>query len=213
MIPNGFDTKTFDGTDSSDSSLLKRYNIENGNYLLYMGRLTCLKGVENLINAFLNIKKRFVDLKLIIAGSGDLESRLRNMARGNKDIIFTGFVDSLEVKKLLYENCLALIVPSLQEALPMVVLEAMICKAPVIASNIGGMHLMIEHGKNGFLIKPKDTESLEKYIKILYESPNLRKSMGFFGRERLEKEFTVDKMVSATLKVYDSLVQSPKTCA
>ena len=205
MIPNGFDTKTFDGIDSSDNSFLNRYNIENGNYLLYMGRLTCLKGVEHLINAFLNIKKRHIDLKLIIAGSGDLESRLRNMARGDNDIIFTGFVRSLKVKKLLYENCLAVVVPSLQEALPMVVLEAMICKIPVIASNIGGMHLMIKHGKNGFLIKPKDTESLEKYIKILYENPNLRKSMGSFSRDLLEKEFTVDEMVSKTLKVYQSL--------
>jgi glycosyltransferase involved in cell wall biosynthesis len=205
MIPNGFDTGTFDEINFSDNSLLNRYNIKNGNYFLYMGRLTSLKGIEFLIKAFLNMKKKYTDLKLVIAGSGYLAYQLRKMACDEKDIIFTGFIRSQKVKKLLYKNCLAVVIPSLHETLPMVALEAMICKKPVIASDIGGMRLMIKHGKNGFIIKSKDIKSLEKSLQILYENPNLRRSMGSFGRMLVEKEFTVDKMVSNTLDVYQSL--------
>lgn len=108
-------------------------------------------------------------------------------------------------KMLLYENCVAVAVPSLYEELPMVVLEAMSCRKAVVASDVGGIPMLVKHGKNGFLVKPGDPKSLEKFIRILFEDANLRKNMGSFGRKLVEKEFTVDKMVGQTLKVYDSL--------
>ena len=120
--------------------------------------------------------------------------------------MFTGYVDSLRVKKVLYENCVAVMVPSLYEGLPMVVLEAMAFKKAVIASNVGGIPLPVRHGKNGFLAKPGDSKSLEKFIRILLEDPDLRRKMGFFGRKFAEEKFTVDKMVSETLRVYESLL-------
>lgn len=61
-------------------------------------------------------------------------------------------------------------------------------------------------GKTASLQKPRDEKSLEKFIKIPYEDPNLRKRMGLFGRKLVEEEFTVDKMASETLKVYESLL-------
>ena len=96
-------------------------------------------------------------------------------------------------------------VPSIYETFPMVVLEAMACSKPVVASNVGGIRLMIKHGKNGFLVKPKDVRGLEIFINRLYEDPNLRRKMGMFGKKLIEKEFTVDKMADKTLKVYKSL--------
>jgi len=148
--------------------------------------------------------KEYSKLKLVIVGTGDFGSYLRNLAHGIEDIVFTGYVDSLTDKKLLYENCLAAVVPSLYEGLPMVVLEAMACGKAVVASGVGGIPLLIRHGQNGFLTKPKDSESLEKFIRVLLENANLRENMGAFGRDLVEKEFSVDHMVDRTLKVYDS---------
>jgi len=204
VVPNGIDPEVFDKIDC-DTTILDRYGIEKENFLLYMGRLSSLKGVQYLIKAFQSIKKEYTDLKLVVVGGGSFEPHLRKLALGIKDISFIGFVKSLTVRKLLYENCLTVVVPSLYEAFPMVVLEAMVCSKAVIASNVGGIPLQIKHGKNGLLSKPEDSKSLEKSIRILLEDANLRKNMGSFGRKLVEKEFTVGKMVDRTLRVYKPL--------
>ena len=213
VVPNGIDLKAFDEMTEYDSNILSKYDLERNGYLLFMGRLDALKGVQHLIKAFRQIKKEYANLKLVIVGTGDFEGHLRNLASKTDDVVFTGYVDSLGFKKLLYKNCLALVVPSLYEGLPMVILEAMAFSKAVIASDVGGIPLVVRHGKNGFLVKPGDSRDLEKFVRILLEDPDLSKNMGSFGRKLAEKKFTVDEMASATLRVYDSLVQSPKTCA
>jgi glycosyltransferase involved in cell wall biosynthesis len=213
VIPNGIDLEAIDKINNYDTSILSKYGLERDNYLLFMGRLSVLKGVQYLIKAFSSIREEYSKLKLVIVGTGDFENYLRNLAHGIDDVVFTGYVDSLADKKVLYENCLAVVVPSLYEGLPMVVLEAMACRKAVIASDVGGIPVLIRHGKNGFLAKPEDSKSFEKFIRTLLEDANLREKMGSFGRRLVEKEFTLDRMASKTLKVYKSLVQSPKKCA
>jgi len=205
VIPNGIDLESIGKIKDYDTGVLSKYDLERDKYVLFMGRLSLLKGVQYLIKAFSSIKKEYSKLKLVIVGTGDFENYLRDLARGIEDVVFTGYVDSLADKKLLYENCLAVAVPSLYEGLPMVVLEAMAFRKAVIASDVGGMSLVIRHGRNGFLVKPGDVESLQKFVRLLYENIDLSKSMGSFGRKLVEKEFTVAKMVAQTLKVYESM--------
>jgi len=205
VIPNGIDLKAFDETNC-DTALLEGKTFEKDSYVLYIGRLTSRKGVHYLIKAFQNVKKECSELKLVIAGSGDFEPYLRKIAIETKDIFFTGFINSTMKKKLLYENCLAVVVPSIYETFPMVVLEAMACGKPIIASNVGGIRLLIKHGKNGFLAKPKDVRGLEIFIRRLYEDPNLRRRMGISSKRLVEKEFTISRMADSTLKVYKSLL-------
>jgi glycosyltransferase involved in cell wall biosynthesis len=205
IVPNGIDPEMFDNT-SYDAAFLDRYALEKDNFLLYMGRLYSLKGIQYLIKAFQNLKKKFKQVKLVIAGTGDFEPYLRKVAKDTKDILFVGYVDSMMIKKSLYENCLAVVVPSIYETFPMVVLEAMVCRKPVIASNTGGIPLLVNHGKNGFLVKPRDTRGIETSVTRLCEDSELRRKMGIFGRRLVEEEFSVDKMVDGTLKVYESLL-------
>lgn len=205
IVPNGIAIEEFDKIDV-DCSLLDKYRLEKEAYVLYIGRLTSAKGVHYLIKAFQGIKQENEGPKLVIAGRGDFEPYLRKIAAGRGDILFVGHVDSIYVKKLLYENCQAVVVPSTYETFPMVVLEAMACAKPVIASNVGGIHLLVEHGKNGFLVEPKDVASLQSFIKMLNADQDLRRKMGAEGRKLVEKEFTADKMSRQTLRVYESLL-------
>jgi len=205
IIPNGIDCKEFDRT-TPDTELMDKHDLKKDTYLLYIGRLSCLKGVQYLIEAFKNVKKGHAKLKLAIAGKGDFEPYLRKVASNAPDILFLGHVGSLEVKKALYENCLAVVVPSIYETFPMVVLEAMTCSKAVIASNVGGIRLLVRQGESGFLVKPKDTIGLKTYINKVYEDPDLRERMGKFGRKLVEQEYTVNKMVDETLRVYSSLI-------
>jgi glycosyltransferase involved in cell wall biosynthesis len=205
VIPNGIDLESFRKAKYEDpSACLKEYGLEEGNYVLFMGRLGVLKGVQYTIEAFKGISRKHPNLRLVIVGRGDFEGYLRNLAQGMENIVFTGYVSSLEVRKILYENSLFVVVPSLYEALPMVVLEAMACSKAVIASNVGGIPLLVKNGKNGFLANPGDPKDLERLITILYEDQKLRENMGSLGRKLAEKEFSVDRMVDRTLAVYDS---------
>jgi glycogen(starch) synthase len=80
IIPNGIDPEIFDKT-SDDATSLDRFVLEKDNFLLYMGRLSSLKGVQHLIKAFQNLKKRHKLLKLVIAGTGYFEPYLRKIAQ------------------------------------------------------------------------------------------------------------------------------------
>lgn len=207
VIPNGVDLKAFDEM-KCDTAFLDKYDLAKESFVLYIGRLTNRKGAHYLIKAFQNIKREHRQLKLVIAGSGEFEPYLRKIALGARDIFFIGHVDSMMIKKLLYKNCLTVVVPSIYETFPMVVLESMACSKPVIASDVGGNRFLIKHGKNGFLVKPKNVRGIEVFIKSLCEDSKLGRRMGKSGRKLVEKEFSLDKMVDKTLQVYESLLQT-----
>lgn len=207
VIPNGVDLKQFDSVENLPASVLTNYGIEKENFVLYMGSLSFLKGVDYLIEAFKKVQKRHPTLKLVIAGRGDFEPYLRKIACHMKRVVFLGFVDSIRLKKLLYEASLAVVLPSpVYETAPMVILEALSCNKPVIATNIGGNPYMIRHGENGFLSKPRDSENLANLIDALCENETLRKKMGISGRKLVENEFTSEQMVNRTLKIFESLL-------
>ena len=210
VIPNGIDLDAFDRVKAFDATLLDKYGIEKENFVLYVGRLTFSKGVDYLIRAFDIVRKECKDLKLAVMGSGPCEPHLKNVARDIEGVLFIGHIDSPHIKRLLYESCLTVVVPSMHETLPTVIIEAMAHGKPVIATDVGGNPFMVKNGKNGFLVTPKDLKSISRFIKILYENPDLRKKMGAYGRELVEKEFTYEKMTTETLKVYDSLLRQSK---
>ena len=129
------------------------------------------------------------------------------MAFNTKGFLFLGYVQSIRIKKLLYAASLLVIVPSSSyEVLPTTILESMASNKPVIASNIEGNSFIVQHGKNGFLSKPRDPISLAEAISLLYADTALRKKMGQEGRKLVEKEFTMEKMVNRTIKTYKSLI-------
>jgi glycosyltransferase involved in cell wall biosynthesis len=206
VIPNGIDMESFSKTKCQDANaLLKQYGLEENNYILFVGRLNVLKGVQYAIEAFKNVSMEHPNLKMAIVGRGDFENHLRDLARETRNVVFTGHVSSVEIKKTLYENSIFVVLPSLYEALPIVVMEAMACGKAVIANDVGGIPMLIRHGKNGILTRPGDLKGLEDAFKMLYDDENLRKNMGLFGQELLKKEFTSEKMVDRTLKLYGSL--------
>jgi len=206
VVPNGIDLESFDKAESSDCSFLDKYRIQRDNFLLYMGRLSFLKGVQYLIEAFKIVQSQHPTLKLVIAGRGEFEPQLRRMAHNIKGVVFVGYVESISVKKLLYDASLAAVLPSSEyEVSPMSILEAMARIKPVLATNIGGSSFMIKHGENGFLSEPRKPSDIAKYISILYEDSGLRRKMGMLGRKLVEQKFSLDKMLNKTLEVYESL--------
>jgi glycogen synthase len=206
VIPNGIDLNAADRVDASDIDLLAKNGLEKDKFVLFIGRLTYIKGVDYLIEAFSLFHEEFKETKLIIAGSGPASLYLRSASRNLDSVKFIGQVTSQSIKKLLYENCFVVVVPSVHDTLPTVIMEAWANKKPIIATNVGGIPFMMRNGENGFLVAPKDRRSISELIKKLYMDPKLREKMGASGRKTAEDKFSFKKMITETIKVYEELI-------
>ena len=163
-------------------------------YLLYVGRLTEIKGVHVLIQAFEKIHQRLPNTRLIIAGSSFFEGAAKTAyeqtlvehARSvSQYIIFTGFIPH-EKLKYLYSAVNIVVLPSIwQDPCPLVVLEAMASGTCLVSSAVGGVPEVVESGKNGVLVEADNVAALVKAIcNILASSPSMAK-MELAARDKI----------------------------
>ena len=171
-----------------------------------VGRLAKEKGHQYLLNAARIIVREYPRVQFLIVGDGPEREELVNLAFkwGLKDrITFTGYRrDVLRVLTLFDIFALA----TLWEGLSMVILEAMVMAKPVVTTNVVGNPELVVDGVTGFLVPPRDPESLAKRILRLLKDENLREQMGAAGRRRVEEKFTIETMVSETEKLYEELL-------
>ncbi len=97
------------------------------------------------------------------------------------------------------------VLPSLEEGLPLSVLEAMACGVPVVATNVNGTPEAVVDGKTGFLIEPHDAQGLADRVLTLLENASLRQEMGTQGRERVEQCFTLKQFLPRVEGLYHQL--------
>jgi len=133
-------------------------------YLLFLGRVKTTKGMRELLSAMKNIKEK--NIELLIVGLGADYEFFKNYAEENK-IENTKFLGPIYGdKKLLYLSaCDCLILPSYTESCPVSLMEAIARNLPVIATNVGGIPLMIENNREGIIIKPRSSEEITSAIK------------------------------------------------
>ncbi len=120
--------------------------------LLYVGRVTKIKALEYAIEAFVNIRREYSDLKFIICGDGGgYKYALKQKYKTAPGLIFKDYVP-YELLPNIYKECDIFVFPSLSEGLPNVVLEAMASGLPVIATNIPINSLLLDNGRRGILV-------------------------------------------------------------
>lgn len=177
-----------------------------GDYGLFVGRLEPLKGIATLLNAWRHIPS----LELRLAGRGPMLEEGKQMAEGEglERVSFLGF-QSGETLQRLFRGSRFVVLPSeCYENCPMVILEAFSAGKPVIASNIGGIPELVDHGVDGLLFEPGDVEGLVAAIRILVDDPNLASEMGRRGRAKVEERFSISSHMDALLGIYRRLVGS-----
>lgn len=164
------------------------------------------KGHLNLIDAFKQIKGEIKNARLVIVGEGYLYEHLvkRVNRLGLKDsVLFTGFQS--DVSKIIATFDVA-VLPSHFEGMGRVLLEAMAMEKPVVASRVGGIPDLVQHGINGFLVPPGDVEGLaEALIKTLMDK-GLAEKMGKAGRKMITEKFSADHMARSIEKLYCNLL-------
>ena len=121
-------------------------------------------------------------------------------------MIFTGFRSNI---KEILSAINILVIPSLLEAFPMIILEAMAMAMakPIIATNIDGITEQITDGVNGILVPPKDPSALANAVMRVLNDKEFARTMGLAARKKVQQEFSVEKMITETEKVYLSLLK------
>jgi len=180
-------------TDLDD--FLEETDIRFDNYILFVGRADRVKGINYLIEAFDKIKLEFPEFKLVLVGEG-----LGSNSKLKEKIEFKGRLSLKETKDIM-KNCYCLVLPSLSEGLPRVIMEAQALGKPVIGSNVGGIPELIEDGQNGFLFKAGDSGDLAEKLRILLKDKKMALEMGQRGREFVKEKFSNEKYTSSYLEM------------
>jgi glycosyltransferase involved in cell wall biosynthesis/O-antigen/teichoic acid export membrane protein len=196
IIYNGVDHhKLTPGTKSPDPTIL------------YLGRLKAYKSIDVLIRAFKEISEKIYNVKLIIAGSGDEEQRLRELTDslgvGHK-VEFTGQIDD-DQKISLLQSAWVFVNPSLMEGWGITTIEANACGTPVVASDVPGLRDSVQNPHSGFLVAYGDSKLLAKRIEQLLADNQLRAKMSKNAIEWAHK-FSWDKSANRGLLLIKELI-------
>jgi glycosyltransferase involved in cell wall biosynthesis len=179
---------------------------------LFVGRLLKDKGVYELIQAFKRLKQENPELKLIIVGSPDEGNPNSIREEGVENWVKDGLIEWYGFQEDVRPfYCLAdcVVLPSYREGVPKVLLEAMAMEKPVITTDSVGCRNVCVDGVNGFLVKPKDVESLylsmKKMIELDHRTLN---EMGKQGRKLVEEKYEVMKIVNKYIEVIESIIKA-----
>jgi len=169
-----------------------------------VGWLMPIKGPMVLLNAMEKVWQTNPDVALIYVGKGFLEEELKTTTKaiGASDkVYFLGWREDVHDIIQLMD---IVVLPSMNEGMGRVIVEAMAAAKPVIGSNVGGIPDLIEHGTNGLLFPPGDTDELAEAIKRLIADGQLRKTMGGRGK-KFSLNFDISNMVEKINTLYQGL--------
>jgi len=207
------DTDRFNGQNSIDD-IKEEYGIDDSYTIIGMvGNLNPIKGHRYFIEAACLTKEKWKQTKFLIIGK-KLENRnsyIRQLERlvaesGLEDsIIFTG--DRSDMPEV-FSSLDIFVLPSLSEACPMVLLEAMASEIPCVASRVGGVPEIINSRDLGVLVPPKDPKAIAQGIVDILAASNKGKRMGKNGRERIISKFSLDICAESHYELYRSLVEA-----
>jgi len=208
-LPNGVDIQSFNPYIFSDD-LKSKHNLSNNKVVLFVGSLDrahYFKGVDILLRAFSNIKTNSV---LIIVGDGNLRKDYEHLAKKlsiSQRVIFPGNVSNEDLKKY-YSLASLLVLPSnsLGEIFGLVLIEAMACGKPVIASRLPGVRTVVDNGINGFLFSPGDVKELADKIDYILTNESEAKKMGSAGRTKVENYYSWIKIGSRLESIYKEVL-------
>lgn len=176
----------------------------NSANILYAGFLTENKGVDILLQAFANFRKKYcaTEAKLHIAGDGYFRPNLEKICQRlgiTESVIFYGFIGDKERLKQLFLNSDLFVLPSKSEGIPKVLLEAMAYGVPILTTNVGGIPDIIQNEVNGLMVSPNSIEELEKGIARILVNRQFRQKL-IEGGYLFIREHTKEKQAKRIVK-------------
>ena len=175
-----------------------------------MGRLVPVKGLETFLRAARLIRNRKEHVKFLIVGDGPLKETLQTLARHlglESEVLFLGHRnDGYDVLAMMD----VLVLSSLSEGIPMVLLEALALARPVVATRVGGIPEVIEDGISGRLVEPSREQELADACVALMGDQRVAGCLALAGQRRVREQFSVRSMAEKVAGVYRGLIETPR---
>ena len=199
------------GVDTNFFVPRKNNEIDEETYVLFCGSLIYQKGLLDLVKSAKYILQKHPEVSFVLAGEGPLERALKNIVRKlkfTKKFVFLGYVNQNKLLRY-YQDATVCVLPSYYEGLPSVLLEAMACGVPIVATNVGGVSEFVVNEKNGLIIPMKDPKLIADAVSRLVEDDDLRTAIGKAGRKTVQKCFGWERIANKILDCYE-LARSKK---
>jgi len=212
VIRNGIDASRFDGA-KNDGRIHQELGLPPGAPLVtVVSRLSRnkefeFKGIRHFLDAAARVSAGFDDVRFLIVGDGVLREELERRAERlglTRRVLFTGF--RLDVPEILAASTIA-VLPSLSEGMSNSLLESMAAGVPVVATRVGGNPEAVGDDEGGLLVPAGDDAFLATAIGRLLRDRELRASLGRGGRQRVERLFSIRRMVGDTEALYRRLLE------
>ena len=204
IIPNGVDAD--DGADADPAAFRMKFGLGRQPFVLFMGRLNSIKGPDLLLTAFCALKNRFPDLHLVYAGpDGGMLRQLEEKVRAEgmaQRVHFLGYVGGTD-KASAYCAASLLAIPSRQEAMSIVVLEAGIRKTPVLLTDQCGLNSVSTAGGK---VVPATVEGIQHGLEELFGEPQALKPRGEALCDFVRENYLWSSIVTAYVTLYERLL-------
>lgn len=192
-------------------NFLSKHKIPQNHFIIgIIGRLSLEKGHQYFIEAADELLKNEPKVSFLIIGEGPEEKNIKKLIHRlgiNGDIRMLGYINDM---KEIYAALDTVVISSLREGLPNVLLEAMVCGKPVIATNVGGIPEVIRNNTEGILILPKNGQAIAEALITLIRNPERRKSIASAARIRVIEHFTFERRIAQIEELYRKVFEEYK---
>jgi glycosyltransferase involved in cell wall biosynthesis len=200
-ITNGADLGTFNPDRPGISLIRDEYGLDS--YCLFVGRLTMRKAPDLVLRALVDCP----GLNCAFVGDGPMRKRLEAMVQElglAGRVVFTGNVDPSLLGRI-YADADFLVLPSVSEGTPLVVVESLACGTPVLATRIAGAPALVRDWETGFLVRPGDLGELSMAVRFLAGDADLRRRMGAAGRELVSVSHVWPVIARRYMELYEDV--------
>ncbi len=203
LVPNGIDAGQFKSGPEERMARRSQWRVEGDPVVGIIARLSDVKGIDVLINAFPEVLAAFPQAQLWIVGEGPERMSLEKMVEVKGLSMRVRFEPEVNRTANILPILDVFVMPSLQEGLGLSVMEAQAAGIPVVVSEVGGLPDLVIEGKTGLLAPPGDSETLARKIIQMLKDPRQARSMAAAAREQVVNYFSLEQMVEGTLGIYE----------
>ncbi len=205
-IHNGIDLTTLK-PPADRLAIRTEFRVGAGPLLVVIGRLTEQKGHRYLVHALPHLLTEWPHLKCLIVGQGELEQMIAAEANGlgiGACCLFAGMRRDIPA---ILAGADLLVLPSVSEGFPFVLLEALAVGCPVVASRVNGVPELVEHANTGRLVPPRDPNALAREIREILRNPARAGEMARRGAQAVRDRFTADRMAAQTVALFEATIR------
>ncbi|HEX4520310.1 MAG TPA: glycosyltransferase [Gaiellaceae bacterium] len=208
VIRLGIDLDGRIAAGGQDGSPLRRlFGVSDDAFVVgWIGRMTAIKHLPDVLASFARLRTRGIEATLCLVGDGPDREAIEQLAYELDIARHTLFVGYQRDVAPYYGMFDALLLPSGNEGTPVVAIESLAAGTPVVATRVGGVPDVVEHGTDGFLVPVGDIEAITAALERLARNPELRAELGRAGRERTLPRYRVERLVDDVDTLYRVLL-------